>query len=702
MYHKKISCNKKTLKKSIKKCNLKGGLYQIQDEQTGKINKIIAFGYMYQTLNNHEVISDVLVNSPKTYQHLPNSFQVAPGEPIDIYICSNFNWQSNSLVFSDGTRCGTALNKYTRLEKKGKNLINIYFNEDEQTLYSTKYETMDILLRMPLSNYNEIDEINFNDYIYRGQWMLGNKHGKGIEILADGETYEGDWYLNIRQGKGIQKLADGETYEGDWYINTREGKGIQKLPDGETYEGDWYVNEREGKGIQKLPDGETYEGDWYLNKRQGKGIQKLPDGETYEGDWYLNKREGKGIQKLPDGETYEGDWHFGEKKGTFIKTYKNGQKKNFLYFTNNIFTTYEIGEYIIDNQLRLPENKYITILLELHGSDIINSKCFLNETKHVRLISPVVCGKSNLVSKLCTMFHFNIAYNTTHIVMNNNASTYQKNEKIIELLNQYYTEYYYDKQHEANKRPLIDHSYSIEYKYISGIYLIDTNYNPNLGKSISNLFFPRIDEYTDGDFDFETQRPKNLIELSSADIIKEIIEGLNLNHNLKDKLETIPNPPDGNTLDKMNQDEINRWIDSNFEPEIQNIICNYMLGMKSRNTFLSEQKFNKIKDRSIDLSNISKEHSLYQFNILPEILNHLPNREEYINISSFYRSTLINMLSDMGYDTINLIDLSCRNTRELILDDRSNLTNGKNYQCTYEQSEDPTTHISDYILSTGM
>jgi len=771
MNYNKISCKKNRLKKSIRKCNLKGGLYQIPDEQTRKITKLCAFGYMYQTLNNHEINSDVLVYTPKTLQHVNSSFEVAPGDQIDLYICSTFNWQSRSLVFSDGTRCGTALNKYTKLEKLGKNLINTYSNEDGQTLYSSKYDTMDILLRMKIYNYNEIDEINFNGYIYKGQWYLGQKHGKGIETLPDGETYEGDWefnkrngkgkqvlpggeiyegdwiismregngkqtlpngeiyigqwYFSYKHGKGKQVLPDGETYEGDWYYNVREGKGKQTLPDGETYEGDWYYNKRQGYGKQNLPDGEIYEGDWYYNKRQGYGKQTLPSGEMYEGEWDLNKRHGKGIQYLADGETYEGDWYynvregygkqtlpngeifegywqFGNKNGIFIKTYINREKKTFLYFTDNIFITKEISEYIIDNQFKQPENKYITILIDLHGSDIINSKCLLHETNHVRLITPAMCGTSNYVSDICTLLHFNISYNTTHIVMNDNASTYQKNEKIIELLNKYFTKYNYDKQYDANKRPLIDHNYSTDYKFFGGIYLIDTNYNPNLGKSVSPLFFPRIDE-TIG-IDFETQRPKYLIELSSADIIKELIEGLHLNEKLKEILEQIPNPPDGNKLITMNEDEIDTWMDKYFEPEpeLHNIICNYMLGMKSRNTFFSEQKFNKIKDRSIALSDISNVYSLNQFNILPEILNHLPNRIEHINIYSFFRSTLINILIDMGYDTINIIDLSCRDIRQIFLDDESNLTKDKNYQCTYEQSGEQITHISDNILSTGM
>jgi len=812
----KTSYNKKRLQKKIsnKKYNITGGLNQIQDEKTGKINMIIAFGYIYQTLNYHEVNSDVIVNTPRVFQPLPDLFEVAIGNDCDLYICSKFNWQSKSLVFLDGTRCTTALNQHAIIEKTGKNLININTIDLGYEMYSTKYETMDILLRKKLKIYNEIDEINMNGHIYKGHWNCGMRNGKGEETLPSGETYEGDWYNNKRQGRGKQILPDGETYEGDWDFDFRQGRGKQILPDGETYEGDWYFNKRQGKGKQTLPSGETYEGDWDFDFRQGRGKQILPDGETYEGDWYYNIRHGKGKQTLssgetyegdwnmdfrqgrgkqtlssdetyegdwihnnrqgrgkqtlpsgetyegdwdidirhgkgkqtlPSGETYEGDWHMdnrqgngkqtlpsgetyegdwiynnrqgrgkqtlpsgesyqgnwydGEKRGNIIKTYINGERKPFFYFPDNTFISIDINDYIIHNQFKLAENKYITILINLHGSDIMNSNCILNDTKHVRLITPAICGNSNFVSGISKIIHFNIAYNTTHIKLNNNASTYQKNDKIIELLNEYYTDYY-DKQYDVNKRPLIDHQYSIEYNNFCRIYLIDTNYNPHEDKSYSSLFFPRIDEFTD--IDFEQQRPKILTELTSNDIIKEVIEGLDLNDELKEKLQMIPYPPDGNKLARLNIHEIRRWMDRYIEPPIQDIICDYMLGMKSRNTLFSEQKFNLVKHRNTFLHELSLGYSLNQYDIMSEILNHLPNREENINVFTFLRSTLINLLLDMGYDTINMFDLSCRIKDEIIINDDSNITKGKNYQCIYEQSEEGITHISDTILSTGM
>ena len=89
---------------------------------------------------------------------------------------------------------------------------------------------------------------------------------------------------------------------------------------------------------------------------------------------------------------------------------------------------------------------------------------------------------------------------------------------------------------------------------------------------------------------------------------------------------------------------------------------------------------------------------IYQFDILDKLLDHLLIYEKNGDYS-FLRSDLINVLLDFGYDTINIIDLSCRVINEDILNNGYNETTGKNYQCQYMINEDESTYLGDDVTS---
>jgi hypothetical protein len=38
--------------------------------------------------------------------------------------------------------------------------------------------------------------------LYEGEWVKGNRHGKGTYTYPSGEVYSGDWYKNERHGQG--------------------------------------------------------------------------------------------------------------------------------------------------------------------------------------------------------------------------------------------------------------------------------------------------------------------------------------------------------------------------------------------------------------------------------------------------------------------------------------------------------------------
>ena len=44
---------------------------------------------------------------------------------------------------------------------------------------------------------------------FRGQFLEGTRHGKGIQVFADGTAYEGDWVRNAKHGRGTVYHPDG-------------------------------------------------------------------------------------------------------------------------------------------------------------------------------------------------------------------------------------------------------------------------------------------------------------------------------------------------------------------------------------------------------------------------------------------------------------------------------------------------------------
>ena len=150
---------------------------------------------------------------------------------------------------------------------------------------------------------------------YEGDWVDGERTGKGIFFWGDGSIYEGDFVEGVRTGKGKITWVGGNTYEGDWVENERTGFGVWKnvrddLSDrvvGETYEGMYKNNQRHGIGITSYPDGsyeielnknnERFYGDGFCSSgdcENGRGTYVYKNGEYYEGKWKAGKRDGAG------------------------------------------------------------------------------------------------------------------------------------------------------------------------------------------------------------------------------------------------------------------------------------------------------------------------------------------------------------------------------------------------------------------------
>lgn len=79
---------------------------------------------------------------------------------------------------------------------------------------------------------------------YRGDFMAGKKHGKGIKVMSNGDRYVGEFLDDYRHGKGSYIWSGtgpwaGDRYEGEYDHDNRHGWGIFQWGGGDRYEGRW-------------------------------------------------------------------------------------------------------------------------------------------------------------------------------------------------------------------------------------------------------------------------------------------------------------------------------------------------------------------------------------------------------------------------------------------------------------------------------
>lgn len=88
-----------------------------------------------------------------------------------------------------------------------------------------------------------------NGDIYEGEWksslsiiliLDGNKHGIG-RFMSDSMVYEGEWHHGERQGRGILTLSQGDVYEGYFNKGKKEGQGIYTWSNRNFYNGSGFI-----------------------------------------------------------------------------------------------------------------------------------------------------------------------------------------------------------------------------------------------------------------------------------------------------------------------------------------------------------------------------------------------------------------------------------------------------------------------------
>lgn len=238
-----------------------------------------------------------------------------------------------------------------------KPLNNVFFSKTLQYLGPFDYTLKEDFLsqnpsyrdflqtskNLPISEPRKLE----NQATYIGQWLNGQKHGRGKQIWPDGSFYEGYWYQNQAHGKGrlihcqgtvyegywaldqahgqgLYFTVEGSFYQGSWYEDKQHGFGVEKWGSGASYEGDYFMGMKHGKGTFKWEDGSWYQGEFQENLIQGKGKYQWNDGREYDGEWMGNKMHGKGVFKWPDGRIYSGNYEHDEKNGIGVFFWPDG------------------------------------------------------------------------------------------------------------------------------------------------------------------------------------------------------------------------------------------------------------------------------------------------------------------------------------------------------------------------------------------
>ena len=314
-----------------------------------------------------------------------------------------------------------------------------------------------------------------NDFTYYGDLKSGKPHGVGLAIFKN-DIYYGNWDNGIMSRYGTLINIDDTgvcmgVYEGGFKDNLINGPGKATLHDGTIYEGE-YRNGILIKGRITRPDGIITEGEYLNGSLNGYGKVIQANGIVREGEFNNGKFIGKGTIS----------------KGNILHHFP---KDEHLFLTHS---EYRIDEFIIDNPNH-QKSISITLLIMLHGNDIDDSRCYYDPSYHVRLVSPISTGCSNIIEDFYANDAYHIAKNVFNLKENTNASSFQKLQKTIEVCNiKSGKDLPVFQKNIALFKPLMDHAYDVDSTDlgVSGIFIIHDDKNP---EAVYDTF--KITELTD-------------------------------------------------------------------------------------------------------------------------------------------------------------------------------------------------------------
>ena len=144
---------------------------------------------------------------------------------------------------------------------------------------------------------------------YIGDFRDEEFHGYGrLEIpisFTQRAVYSGNWVRGQREGRGTHWNGEGKLYIGEWRNNKRHGTGSYffNIPE-------WKENEHTEFWLKE--NFENYTGDFVEDHFQGKGTYRWPDGQRYEGSFFASDKHGEGVFYYTTGTSRKQFWHYGD------------------------------------------------------------------------------------------------------------------------------------------------------------------------------------------------------------------------------------------------------------------------------------------------------------------------------------------------------------------------------------------------------
>ena len=140
--------------------------------------------------------------------------------------------------------------------------------------------------------------------IYRGEFADGQYHGYGRLTYEDEKTvYKGNWQLGKKSGRGILWDNENNVYMGRWRNDRRNGQGSQFFS-----VKDW-VEDIHGESWL-MENAENYTGEFKNDVFYGQGTYRWTDGTKYIGAWAANKKHGSGYFDYGNGIRSERKYEF--------------------------------------------------------------------------------------------------------------------------------------------------------------------------------------------------------------------------------------------------------------------------------------------------------------------------------------------------------------------------------------------------------
>ncbi|TMW65045.1 hypothetical protein Poli38472_009212 [Pythium oligandrum] len=209
----------------------------------------------------------------------------------------------------------------------------------------------------PLKPWDEDFHISSIGAMYKGEWRMGEKHGRGQEYTNVG-FYDGEFEHNFRHGRGKLVYGKGSTVTGTFERRTRRyeyaskyqdrsyapsllngdafREGIEhgdhmriEFPDGAIYEGEMTDGKVTGFGKYTSSTGVVDEGYFHDGLLHGKNCsRRYPDGTLQRGSFVMGQLHGRGVLKDRNGDEYDGFFEEGVKSGRGVSYFDQHRCKH--------------------------------------------------------------------------------------------------------------------------------------------------------------------------------------------------------------------------------------------------------------------------------------------------------------------------------------------------------------------------------------